>query len=698
MKRLFLTLAGVCLLCTASILSAQAPTSGNITATVAAPNSVECSAPFNTSITLSGFDVQDPGVADIVFVLDESGSIPPASFAQMKTFMTNMINALMPATGGGARVGIAMFSSNGRRISNLTDIRQNAVNAVNSITQRGGNTCIGCGITEGRNIFAISPPRPEATQFMVVLTDGQNTVDVPQFPGIVQNAHNAGITLLAIGVGPSVDVAEINFIASDLGVVQTAFLTPDFAQLSTIVNSLTAAITSPGATNVTVDIDVQPRFPVSVSGATASAGAVTVMGSTVVWTLPSLGSGAQTLTLNHQHDGTGNGPLQIFTADYLDAEGHMVAIATPSTTVTGCNTAPVANAGADQDIALSGTNTASVTLDGSASTDDGLIAPLTYSWASSGGTTAMGVSPTLLLPFGVHEFTLTVSDGEFSDTDAVIVAVGDPSPPLVTSAVAGTLGANGWYTSNVTVSFTASDPESGVASTNGCDTATVAADTVSQTFTCTATNGAGLEGSAAETVKRDATAPSLTVSGPVTAEAASAAGAMVTYPDPMASDDTSGLAGASCSPASGSLFPQGETAVGCTATDHAGNTTQAGFTVTVRDTTAPSVDNVTPSAASLWPPNHRMVSVTVSASATDGVSPATCTISSVTSSEPDNGLGDGDTANDVVITGALSVDLRAERAGGGPGRVYTINVACTDAAGNTATSATMVTVPKSAGR
>jgi hypothetical protein len=44
-----------------------------------------------------------------------------------------------------------------------------------------------------------------------------------------------------------------------------------------------------------------------------------------------------------------------------------------------------------------------------------------------------------------------------------------------------------------------------------------------------------------------------------------------------------------CSPASGAQFPLGETAVTCTATDDAGNTGSAGFTVSVVDTTAPEV-------------------------------------------------------------------------------------------------------------
>lgn len=116
------------------------------------------------------------------------------------------------------------------------------------------------------------------------------------------------------------------------------------------------------------------------------------------------------------------------------------------------------------------------------------------------------------------------------------------------------------------------------------------------------------------------------------------------------------------------------------------------------DQDAPTIVSVAANPGTLWPPNHKLVPVTVTTAATDACDPAPrCAISSVSSNEPVNGLGDGDTAPDWFITGAGTILLRAERSGLGTGRVYTIGMTCTDAAGNSSQSATFVTVPHDQG-
>jgi HYR domain-containing protein len=143
---------------------------------------------------------------------------------------------------------------------------------------------------------------------------------------------------------------------------------------------------------------------------------------------------------------------------------------------------------------------------------------------------------------------------------------------------------------------------------------------------------------------------------------------------------------------SGSTFALGDTTVVCSAHDSRGNTASGSFTVSVHDTTPPTAPALTITPSSLWPANHKLVPVSVTASSVDSVSGgAACTIVDVTSNEPDNGLGDGDTAGDIVRSGGLTLSLRAERSGAGDGRIYTLSVACVDKAGNRS-GASLITV------
>jgi len=136
-----------------------------------------------------------------------------------------------------------------------------------------------------------------------------------------------------------------------------------------------------------------------------------------------------------------------------------------------------------------------------------------------------------------------------------------------------------------------------------------------------------------------------------------------------------------------------------TVTDPDGASDSDQVVVTVEDSTPPEIASLTVDPAVLWPPNHKMVTVSVSVDVSDqcDASPS-CRISSVESNEPVDGEGDGNTAPDWTITGDLTADLRAERSGTGSGRVYTVTVECTDAAGLTSTSSVDVLVPKSQSR
>jgi uncharacterized repeat protein (TIGR01451 family) len=118
----------------------------------------------------------------------------------------------------------------------------------------------------------------------------------------------------------------------------------------------------------------------------------------------------------------------------------------------------------------------------------------------------------------------------------------------------------------------------------------------------------------------------------------------------------------------------------------------AAFASTVLNT-APTITLKDASPAVLWPVNHKLVNVTVDYDVTDNCAIPTCSLQ-VTSNEAANGKGDGNTAQDWIAVDEHHVQLRAERSGTGPGRVYTITVTCKDGKDNTSTATTQVLVPR----
>jgi len=113
----------------------------------------------------------------------------------------------------------------------------------------------------------------------------------------------------------------------------------------------------------------------------------------------------------------------------------------------------------------------------------------------------------------------------------------------------------------------------------------------------------------------------------------------------------------------------------------------------------PTITGATADPSVLWPPNHRMVNVTISYDVTDNCAlpPDSCTLS-VTSNEPVLGHGSGHTSPDWIVVDDHHVLLRAERQGNGNGRIYTITITCTDSGGNSSSEQVEVTVPHDRGR
>ena len=172
------------------------------------------------------------------------------------------------------------------------------------------------------------------------------------------------------------------------------------------------------------------------------------------------------------------------------------------------------------------------------------------------------------------------TDGDGLNDKVDPFPLGDTSPPMITPVVTGALGDNGWYTSNVNVSWTVVDNESPITSQTGCTPSTVSADTDDAGFTCTAKSSGGTA-TGSVTIMRDATAPTVSLVGNAGSYTVDQTVAITC----SASDATSGLAGACSGGTSGAAYTYalGANSVSASATDNAGNlgSVSGSFTVSV---------------------------------------------------------------------------------------------------------------------
>ena len=159
---------------------------------------------------------------------------------------------------------------------------------------------------------------------------------------------------------------------------------------------------------------------------------------------------------------------------------------------------------------------------------------------------------------------------------------------------------------------------------------------------------------------QDTTPPSLNLPGNITAEAAGPGGTTVTYAV-TATDSVDGSVPVSCSPVSGSVFPVETTKVNCSATDAHHNTATGSFTVTVQDTTPPSLN--LPGNITVWTSLSRGTTVTYKVTATDSVdgsvpvscSPVSGSVFPVETTKVNCSATD---ANHNTVTGSFTVTVQ----------------------------------------
>jgi HYR domain-containing protein len=310
----------------------------------------------------------------------------------------------------------------------------------------------------------------------------------------------------------------------------------------TVPGTLTSEATSPAGAAVTFDSSATDLVDGAVATSCSTpSGATFPLGTTTV-----------TCTATDAHGNSGSGSFSVVVTDTTAP-----ALSLPATITAEATSAGGASVGY--------TATASDVVDGAIT--PGCSTP-------SGATFALGTTTVTCTAMDAHG---NASSGSFS------VVVRDTTAPSLD--LPGTITAQATSPAGAAVSYTAkaSDLVDG-AVTPSCSLESGAIFPIGSTnVTCTATDAHGNSSSGSfSVVVAGAAAPTVTVPGAIVVNATSPLGAVVMY-TATATDGFGATLAASCSKASGSVFPIGTTTVSCTATDALGNSAAAKtFTVTVK--------------------------------------------------------------------------------------------------------------------
>ncbi|GAA2159980.1 hypothetical protein GCM10009826_26470 [Humibacillus xanthopallidus] len=235
----------------------------------------------------------------------------------------------------------------------------------------------------------------------------------------------------------------------------------------------------------------------------------------------------------------------------------------------------------------------------------------------------------------------------------------DTTPPSITPTVIGTAGANGWYTSDVTVSWLVVDNESAITSSSGCDAVTISTETTGQTLTCAATSAGGTT-SKSVTIKLDKTGPSAALA--VTAGDAGENG-WYTSDVTVSTSGTDSISGpVTCTPDQTQTSETTGQEFNGSCTNDAGLTTNAAPLTVKLDKTGPSAA-LAVTAGDAGENGWYTSDVTVSTSGSDTISgPVTCTSDQTQTTETAGQVFNGSCTNDAGLsTNAASLTVKLDK-------------------------------------
>ncbi|XP_055649254.1 integrin alpha-D-like, partial [Falco peregrinus] len=178
--------------------------------------------------------------ADIVLLIDGSGSINRRDFMAMKTFVTDVIRLFQ---GTDTQFALTQFSDIIVNHFDFATFRRSRdpILLLQQVQQLKGSTHTATAIWNDRDVHPLRGARDDARRILVVITDGRKFNDPLGYGEVTPLAERMGVTRYAIGVGRAfadpAALAELHTIASAPG-AHHVFRVDTFAALQGIQRQL----------------------------------------------------------------------------------------------------------------------------------------------------------------------------------------------------------------------------------------------------------------------------------------------------------------------------------------------------------------------------------------------------------------------------------------------------------------------------
>ncbi|CAL1530588.1 unnamed protein product [Lymnaea stagnalis] len=199
-----------------------------------APNGTAVVSTMTPSSTASPLITQCTASADIVFVLDASGSIGDVQYRLVLSFVKNFINSSTSGSSSDLRFGLVIFSDSVQKISELNTYNdiQELNKAIDDAPYPGGFTYTNKGLNMARQMFLLHG-RVNTPHVIILMTDGYST-SRNQTLLESQGLRVSNITMISIGLGDIIDQSELNEISKPGDV----FVVKDYNKLKDFLGQL----------------------------------------------------------------------------------------------------------------------------------------------------------------------------------------------------------------------------------------------------------------------------------------------------------------------------------------------------------------------------------------------------------------------------------------------------------------------------